>query len=405
MKHLIYLFSALLLTSFSVNADDTNNLNTFDTNTIIPSYRGYGNSFIFNEQGIEFSVYADGQFDFYMPNYGPRRNINFGARNTNVSFNSGYDYSSYIQYDDFGAIVQIENTPVFYDAFGRISQAGNVRITYNRRGFVSRVGGLFVHYNRFNAFDYSSGFINIYNRAYVYRPWHRFYTVPAFNHCVVFNSPYRQNYAAIRYRYDRPYRNNFRRSTAVANRRGNIIKRNRKYASRTKGRTRIASSPKTRTHRNDVATSRKGTRGNNASSPQRIRRNSKAASRTVTRNSSNASKIRSRGNSKATPRTRSRGNNVAATPKTRTRSNVKTRTSSRINTSSPNNRVRSTSTPARTRKSSVNTSRTRTNKTVQRSAPRSQRRVATASRKTQSRALNPASRTKRSTSRSKFNRR
>ena len=46
MKHLIYLFSALLFTSFTVNADDTNTLNHIETNTA-NSYRGYGKSFIF----------------------------------------------------------------------------------------------------------------------------------------------------------------------------------------------------------------------------------------------------------------------------------------------------------------------------------------------------------------------
>ena len=114
MKHLIYLFSALLFTSFTVNADDTNTLNHIETNTA-NSYRGYGKSFIFNEQGIEFSIYADGQFDFYMPNYGPNVNVSIGSPNGNISFNSGYDYGAYVQYDEFGAIIQIENTPIFYD--------------------------------------------------------------------------------------------------------------------------------------------------------------------------------------------------------------------------------------------------------------------------------------------------
>ena len=220
MKHLIYLFSALLFTSFTVNADDTNTLNHIETNTA-NSYRGYGKSFIFNEQGIEFSIYADGQFDFYMPNYGPNVNVSIGSPNGNISFNSGYDYGAYVQYDEFGAIIQIENTPIFYDYYGRISQAGNVNINYNNRGYINRVGGLFVHYNRFNVFDYCTGYINIYNRAYVFRPWHRFYILPPVNYCVVFNRPYRRHYTPIRYRYDRPYTNNFRRTTAVASRRGN----------------------------------------------------------------------------------------------------------------------------------------------------------------------------------------
>jgi hypothetical protein len=64
------------------------------------------------ENGIEFSIFKDGQFDFYLPNHGP--SINVGGSIANFSFNTGFDYNPYVQYDSYGAIVQIENTPVFY---------------------------------------------------------------------------------------------------------------------------------------------------------------------------------------------------------------------------------------------------------------------------------------------------
>ncbi|MEZ4797765.1 MAG: hypothetical protein R2785_11425 [Flavobacteriaceae bacterium] len=172
--------------------------------------RGYGNSFIFVEQGIEFAIFPDGQFDFNVERYGP----NFGAYadfgGVSISFNSGYSYDAYVQYDDFGAVIQIENVPIFYDYYGRIVQAGNVHIRYNNFGRVARVGGLYVHYNRFNVFTHYTGFINVYNRYYVYRPWHRYYAIPVVTSCIVYNRPYRQYYTPIRHTYYRPYRDNYR---------------------------------------------------------------------------------------------------------------------------------------------------------------------------------------------------
>ena len=110
MKKFIFLFTALILTGFTVNADTTN----ADTNTTYTFYRGYGNSFIFVEGGIEFSIFRDGQFDFNLLRNNSRLNVSIGTRNTNISFNSGFDYDPFVQYDDYGAVVQIEKDGYFY---------------------------------------------------------------------------------------------------------------------------------------------------------------------------------------------------------------------------------------------------------------------------------------------------
>ncbi|NNK88764.1 MAG: hypothetical protein HKO90_10810 [Flavobacteriaceae bacterium] len=217
MKKLVYILAALLLaggTAFaaSTTSDNVDHFNRF--------YRGYGNSFIFVEQGIEFAVFPDGQFDFNVNRYGPNFNAYTDFGGVSISFNSGYSYDAYVQYDNFGAVVQIENVPVYYDYYGRIIQAGNVRISYNSFGRIFRVGGLFVHYNRFNRFSHCSGFINVFNRHYVYRPWHRYYAMPPVNFCVLFNSPYRRYYNPVRHTYYGPYRNNFRPRSAVSYNRG-----------------------------------------------------------------------------------------------------------------------------------------------------------------------------------------
>ena len=184
--------------AFAIKADDK----VAERNT----YR-YNNSFIFEENGISFAVYPDGEFDFYI-------NDRIRNRNRNVTFNSGFDYSPYAQYDDYGAVIQVENIPIFYDNYGRVSTIGSVDIGY-RNGRVRRLGNMFVYYNNRGFYDYHTGFINVYNRNYVYRPFHRLFSRPALNFCLVNRNPYRRFYTPFRYTYYTPYR--FNRRNAFAN--------------------------------------------------------------------------------------------------------------------------------------------------------------------------------------------
>ncbi|MGB3592497.1 MAG: hypothetical protein WBA16_12495 [Nonlabens sp.] len=189
------------------------------------NFRGNLNSFIFQDGGIEFAVFPDGQFDFNYLNDGPVLNVNFYNGISNISFNTGYSYDRYVQYDAYGAVIQIENTPIFYDSWGRVAQIGNIFINY-RNGFVNRLGGLRVFYSSPGVVHHYAGFVNQFNRGYVYQPWHAYYAVPVVNRCVIFNRPYRQFYNPVRYSwaYHRNYwnvptyyngyvnRNNVRRS-------------------------------------------------------------------------------------------------------------------------------------------------------------------------------------------------
>ena len=123
-----------------------------------------GSSYIFVEGGVEFSVFPDGQFDFVYLGTGNGVNVNLNAPGVSVSFNSGFDYDAYVQYDEYGAVIQIENVPVYYDEFGRITRAGSVDIRYTNRRIV-RVGGLRIFYNNFGYFDYHTGFISPFYRT------------------------------------------------------------------------------------------------------------------------------------------------------------------------------------------------------------------------------------------------
>lgn len=233
MKKFVPFLAVLFLTAFGAQAANTSE------ERLVPNYvRGYGNSFIFVEDGITFSVYPDGEFDFYIDN---RVNVGVGARigNVGITFNSGFDYNPFVQYDDYGAVIQVENIPIFYDYYGRVSQIGSVDVWY-RNGRVRRLGGLNVYWNG-GVFSHYTGFINVYNRYYVYRPWHRWFARPAIGFCNVWTSPYRRYYNPVRYTWYRPYRHNFRRAYAKigreyrydrAPRRASIYRNDRRVAVR-----------------------------------------------------------------------------------------------------------------------------------------------------------------------------
>ena len=202
MRNLALIFTALIFGALNASAV------TLEDKVALRNAYGFNNSFIFVEGGITFSVYPDGEFDFYIDQVsGVNANVNF--RNTNITFNSGFNYNPFVQYDDYGAVIQVENIPVYYDFYGRVTQVGNVDIRYNN-GRIHRLGGMSVYYNRNGFYSHHSGFINIYNRNYVYAPFHGFFVRPALNFCLVYDRPYRRFYNPVRYSYYAPYYNNSR---------------------------------------------------------------------------------------------------------------------------------------------------------------------------------------------------
>lgn len=175
------------------------------------AYDNYNKPFVFLENGIEFAVFKDGQFDFNILN--PVRNgyVNISTRNINFSFNTGHNYDAFVQYDHYGAVVQIENTTIDYNHFGRVRRIGNVLLYYNHIGLVSGIGNLHIAYNN-GYVAHCSGYVNNYNIDYAFRPHHRYYRVPSANKCIVYNRPYRRNYTPNRCDYvvyRRNYHNNY----------------------------------------------------------------------------------------------------------------------------------------------------------------------------------------------------
>lgn len=205
MKKSVFYFAVLLLGTLFMQAKTGKET--------IRTYFNYGKSFVFVENGVTFSVYPDGEFDFYIND-----RVNVGAQvsfgNSNITFNSGYNYNPFVQYDDYGAVIQVQNVPIYYDYYGRVNQIGGINIWY-RNNRVRRIGGLHVYYNNRGYFDYYRGYINIYNRHYVYRPYHGYFVRPAIGFCQVFPNPYRRYYYPVRYTYYRPYHHNYRRAYAA----------------------------------------------------------------------------------------------------------------------------------------------------------------------------------------------
>lgn len=172
-------------------------------------HSSYNDAFIFVEQGIEFAVFRDGQFDFNLPRHRPSFAYSNFYGETLISYNSGYDYSPFLQYDHYGAIIQIEHIPIYYDYYGRIRRAGNVHIRYNSFGHVVQVGGLHIRYNGYHR-PYFRGYINSHNRYYTYQPWHSQYRRPKAGFCVIYNKPYRRHYNPNRRHYFKSFKSNHR---------------------------------------------------------------------------------------------------------------------------------------------------------------------------------------------------
>lgn len=397
MKKFSLIFSILFLSLVNVaKADETT------------SRYGYNDSFIFIEGGVEFSVYPNGEFDFY---YNPafRRSsvVNISVPHVNISFNSGYNYDPYIQYDDYGAVIQVEDVPIYYDYYGRITQAGNIIINYDRYGYVVNIGNLFVNYDPYHRIAGYRGYINSYNRSYVYRPWHRYYRRPRANFSIVFNRPYRAYYQPTRVTYVNhvTYYNTHHNQKAYKNfyRPGQRVKsynRGQRVAQK-----RDIISNNTSARRSNVAT--RGRSTTNSNSRRSVNRATSGRKRdNVVIGARNARSSNSRDGAINTRNSRSSNNAVISNRKAveqsrNTRATTSNNRTQRANTNRVSASNRNT-TSANQRKAAVQTSRAqnnaRTQRTVQTQRPTQSKQV---KRTAPSRSQNSAARSSRSNNNAK----
>lgn len=356
MKNLTHII-AFLFIGWSVSA-------SVNSNTATTSYTNYNDSFIFIEGGVEFAVYPNGEFDFYFnPDFRRGNSGHFSSPNVNISYNSGYNYEPYIQYDDYGAVIQIENVPIYYDYYGRIIQAGDIFMRYNNFGRLARVGNLHVHYNNHHHITHYSGYINPYNRRYVYRPWHDYYRRPNVNVSIVFGKPYRAYYEPQRISYNKyvtVYNNNYINNQRKRNfYRPSQKVRSYNYGHRTSTKRNIAQ-VRTRSNTN-IATSRQNATRSNAT----VR-----TGRTINRGTVNPKQSRNYSN-RTEISTDSRGRS-SSIDNTRQKRQISTRESSVRSPQRSTTKIESRSTSRVERPTSTTRGRavqTRGNIRVERSAP------------------------------------
>lgn len=194
MKKLYIFLTGCLFLSLTVNANNTNNRNAHQT------------PFIFIENGIEYAVFNNGEFDFNIIQR-PTTNINIHTRIGNLSFNTGRDYEPYIQTNRYGAIIQIERTPIFYNRYGKVNRIGSININYNYQGLVSSIGNLNIYYTNYGTVYNRRGYINRLNINY--RPCYQSYKRPIRSRAVTYTRPRKQKNIVNRYYNSRKHNNNY----------------------------------------------------------------------------------------------------------------------------------------------------------------------------------------------------
>lgn len=170
MKTLVLLFAGMLFSTNSVMALDLN-ATTMDS----PKHYRYVQPVTFVENGIEFSVFPDGNFDYeflyretYYNSNSRRSSINASYNGPRVSINytSNTSDRNFVSTDRNGTIRVIGNVPINYDRAGNVTQIGSVFIGYGRgkNNTLNQVGGLSVNYNNWGQIVSTKGYININNR-------------------------------------------------------------------------------------------------------------------------------------------------------------------------------------------------------------------------------------------------
>ncbi len=147
MKTITFLAAAVLMVS------------TAQASEIINSGAGFTSRFsfdepiAFNERGVEFFIFPNGEFDFNTAQTAQTITTNtyyrYGRRNTiNATYGApGVNVGTRIEHDQTGKIRRIGNVFLNYDNAGRIKRIGSVYMIYNN-GALTQIGGMRITYNR-----------------------------------------------------------------------------------------------------------------------------------------------------------------------------------------------------------------------------------------------------------------
>jgi hypothetical protein len=147
MRTITLLVASILLTANVTKANETKSFNSlnatrerFDVNEPIS----------FNERGIAFFIFANGEFDFNTrpdDSHGTYQYKKAGKRMAVADDRGDGNFGVLIERDNFGRIRRVGNTFINYDNRDRVSRIGSVFMTYNRFA-LTQVGGMRIIYNR-----------------------------------------------------------------------------------------------------------------------------------------------------------------------------------------------------------------------------------------------------------------
>jgi hypothetical protein len=146
MKKITFLVAGIMLLTGTANASEIIKI----TDEVTRARFSFDEPISFMERGIEFFVFANGEFDFNTRPQDSQGAYFFktaGRRTTNVERGRPVNYGTLIEHDSFGRVRRIGNTFINYDSRDRVNRIGTVYMRYNRVGLL-QVGGLKIVYNR-----------------------------------------------------------------------------------------------------------------------------------------------------------------------------------------------------------------------------------------------------------------
>jgi hypothetical protein len=148
MKKITLLVASIFLVGSVANASEI--INFSDDNYITATPFNENEPIQFTERGIDFFVFANGEFDFNTrPNdsQGDYYYKTAGRRSEEANRRPD-NFGTLIEHDNFGRVRRVGNTFINYDFNDRVSRIGTVYMKYNRFA-LAQVGGLQIIYNRF----------------------------------------------------------------------------------------------------------------------------------------------------------------------------------------------------------------------------------------------------------------
>jgi hypothetical protein len=147
MKKITLLVTVIFLVENAVHAQVRSLTNNCENNLTI------NQPLAFNERGIDFFVFPNGEFDF---NTEPISNTEIVYRKGRPNFNG--NVGVIIEHDNQGRIRRIGNVFLNYDYQNRIKRIGSVYMRYNRYS-LTQIGGMRLLYDRRGNLVNTRGFI------------------------------------------------------------------------------------------------------------------------------------------------------------------------------------------------------------------------------------------------------